>query len=224
MFAPKRFNRRQSHAPLNPVCPVTSTLLLCQKLDIRRRPHFPWGSAGIPDTIQQLMFSRCIHALPEPIVAVGLQLVIEGSVAQRRVLQRLVLRADQLFQGLLFKYHEAAIDVTGGSLWLFMESPDHSIIVQGEFSESAGGMYSRKCYEFLAAEMVLVQVRHVDICDCIAVGQEKAIIVIVTDTLPPDTPGHLCGCRVLYRQALLPSLLLNCPGGMLWACSFPSQS
>src|SRR5262249_54301229 len=110
--APRASSHSHSHAPLNPVWPVTKTRrpanappnerdtggawtwaveLIAAPLGLRPAsvglPYFPRGPVLRPQAIEVLRFLIRIHRLPEAVVLVGVELAVARQLLERLAFQ-----------------------------------------------------------------------------------------------------------------------------------------
>src|SRR5688500_7266262 len=104
------------------------------------RPNLPGRMAGVPHLLEHVLFLEGVHARPETIVAIAVQLVVACEPFDRFPLEDRLIAID-VVEGPGIQHEESAVDPALALLGLLRER-GHPIPFEADTAE-AGGRFHR---------------------------------------------------------------------------------
>ena len=137
----------------------------------------PRSVSVLPERVEQSVFPRIIHALPETVVTVHLNISVGHGVLHGSALEEVIGASGEIFGNeIFFDDHEAAVDVSFGLGRFFIEFAE-GISVDDEFSEAGFWVGRGEGDEFILLFVLLIEGVDIDISDTVSVGEEELFVI-----------------------------------------------
>lgn len=166
--------------------------------------HGPRSLARIPEPVEQFIFARSIHALPETLMTEGYHLAVADSREHGFVFEYKVRRIMKICGNEIAVYdHVAAVDIAirlGG----FLLESRHAVVGNIHCAESAQWMNRRAGEPAAVGTMEREKFRDIDIGQPVAVGQKEFAVGVkqIFGSAKDTASGH--GIESGSRQSHLP--------------------